>query len=61
MVNRDALHCQRPFNIDLRCRQSLYVMTTDPSISGMSDLVGRTVYSYGEGGTPEMLGSVVMP
>ena len=31
----------------------LYVMTTDPSISGMSDLVGRTVYSYGEGGTPE--------
>ena len=22
MVNRDALHCQRPFNVDLRCRQS---------------------------------------
>lgn len=31
----------------------LYVMTTDPSIRALSDLAGRTVYSYGEGGTPE--------
>lgn len=31
----------------------LYVMTTDPSIGSLSDLAGRTVYSYGEGGTPE--------
>ncbi len=31
----------------------LYVMTTDPSISQLSDLEGRRVYSYGEGGTPE--------
>lgn len=31
----------------------LYVLTTDPSISSMDDLAGRTVYSYGEGGTPE--------
>ncbi|MBS4880738.1 MULTISPECIES: ABC transporter substrate-binding protein [Olsenella] len=31
----------------------LYVMTTDASISSLEDLAGRTVYSYGEGGTPE--------
>lgn len=31
----------------------LYVITTDPSIAALSDLAGRTVYSYGEGGTPE--------
>lgn len=31
----------------------LYVLTTDPSISTMEDLKGRTVYSIGEGGPPE--------
>lgn len=31
----------------------LYVMTTDPSLSSLEDVKGRTVYSYGEGGTPE--------
>lgn len=31
----------------------LYVITTDVSIAGMDDLAGRTVYAYGEGGTPE--------
>ena len=31
----------------------LYVMTNDASISKFEDLKGRTVYSYGEGGTPE--------
>lgn len=31
----------------------LYVLTTDPTISTMEDLKGRTVYSIGEGGPPE--------
>ena len=31
----------------------LYVMTNDESVSTLDDLRGRTVYSYGEGGTPE--------
>lgn len=31
----------------------LYVMTTDESLKTLSDLAGRHVYSYGEGGTPE--------
>lgn len=31
----------------------LYVMTNDSSVSSLADLAGRTVYSYGEGGTPE--------
>lgn len=31
----------------------LYVMTTDPNLSSFEDLKGKTVYSYGEGGTPE--------
>ncbi len=31
----------------------LYVMTNDSSLSTLEDLKGRTVYSYGEGGTPE--------
>lgn len=31
----------------------LYVMTTDSSIATLDDLAGRTVYAYGEGGTPE--------
>ena len=31
----------------------LYVLTTDPTISTMDDLKGRTVYSIGEGGPPE--------
>ena len=31
----------------------LYVITTDVSISGLDSLAGRTVYAYGEGGTPE--------
>ena len=31
----------------------LYVMTNDASVSTLDDLRGRTVYSYGEGGTPE--------
>lgn len=31
----------------------LYVMTNDDSIAQFSDLSGRTVYSYGQGGTPE--------
>lgn len=31
----------------------LYVMTTDESLSSFEDLKGRTVYSYGQGGTPE--------
>lgn len=31
----------------------LYVMTNDESVSEFTDLQGRTVYSYGEGGTPE--------
>lgn len=31
----------------------LYVITTDASVNTMDDLAGRTVYSYGEGGTPE--------
>ena len=31
----------------------LYVMTTVSSISAFSDLAGRRVYGYGEGGTPE--------
>lgn len=31
----------------------LYGITTDPSVAAVDDLAGRTVYSYGEGGTPE--------
>ncbi len=31
----------------------LYVMTNDATLSSLDDLRGRTVYSYGEGGTPE--------
>ncbi|WP_448060605.1 ABC transporter substrate-binding protein [Cellulomonas hominis] len=31
----------------------LYVVTTDPDIGALDDLRGRTVYSIGEGGTPE--------
>lgn len=31
----------------------LYIVTTDPAISSLNDLRGRTVYSIGEGGTPE--------
>lgn len=31
----------------------LYVVTTDPDVASLDDLRGRTVYSIGEGGTPE--------
>ena len=31
----------------------LYVMTNDESLESLDDLFGRTVYSYGQGGTPE--------
>ena len=31
----------------------LYTITTDPSVSDFASLAGRTVYAYGEGGTPE--------
>ncbi len=31
----------------------LYVITTDASIASLDGLAGRTVYAYGEGGTPE--------
>lgn len=31
----------------------LYVITTDPSISGFESLAGKTVCAHGEGGTPE--------
>lgn len=31
----------------------LYIVTADPSVSSLDDLRGRTVYSIGEGGTPE--------
>lgn len=31
----------------------LYILTTDPGISTLEDLKGRTVYSIGEGGPPE--------
>lgn len=31
----------------------LYIVTTDPGITSLDDLRGRTVYSIGEGGTPE--------
>lgn len=31
----------------------LYIVTTDDSIDNLADLAGRTVYSIGEGGTPE--------
>lgn len=31
----------------------LYIVTTDPTIQSMQNLVGRTVYSIGEGGPPE--------
>lgn len=31
----------------------LYVMTNDESLASLDDLRGRTVYAYGEGGTPE--------
>ncbi len=31
----------------------LYVMTNDESLGTLDDLAGRTVYSYGQGGTPE--------
>lgn len=31
----------------------LYAITTDAGVAGFSDLEGRTVYAYGEGGTPE--------
>lgn len=31
----------------------LYAITTDPSVSGFESLAGKTVYAYGEGGTPE--------
>lgn len=31
----------------------LYVITTDPSISGFESRAGKTVYAYGRGGTPE--------
>lgn len=31
----------------------LYVMTNDSSLKELSNLAGKTVYSYGQGGTPE--------
>lgn len=31
----------------------LYLVTTDPNLSDLNDLQGRTVYSIGEGGPPE--------
>ena len=31
----------------------LYGVTTDPSVTGLDDLRGRTVYSIGQNGTPE--------
>ena len=31
----------------------LFGITTDPSVATLEDLAGRTVYAYGEGGTPE--------
>lgn len=31
----------------------LYVMTNDENLASLDDLRGRTVYAYGEGGTPE--------
>ena len=31
----------------------LYVMTNDETLASLDDLRGRTVYAYGEGGTPE--------
>lgn len=31
----------------------LYILTTDPSISSLSDLKGKNLYAIGEGGTPE--------
>lgn len=31
----------------------LYMMTTDPSIESLEDVAGKTVFSYGAGGTPE--------
>jgi NitT/TauT family transport system substrate-binding protein len=31
----------------------LHVVTTDPDVTELADLAGRTVYAIGEGGTPE--------
>ena len=38
----------------------LYVLTTDPDLAELSDLAGRTVYSYGESGTPEYTTTALM-
>ena len=39
--------------IDIGNLGLLYILTTDPDISKLEDLKGRTVYSIGEGGPPE--------
>lgn len=38
----------------------LYITTTDPDIASLEDLRGRTVYSIGEGGTPEYTMATVL-
>lgn len=38
----------------------LYVATTDPTITSMNDLRGRTVYSIGQHGTPEFTIATVL-
>lgn len=39
--------------IDINTLGVLYIVTADDSISGVADLVGKTVYSTGKGQTPE--------
>lgn len=38
----------------------LYAVTTDPSVNRIEDLAGRTVYSIGQGGTPEYTIATIM-
>ncbi len=52
LYNNKELHNQYEV-ISINNLGVLYVMTTDESIRALSDLAGRHVYSYGEGGTPE--------
>ena len=51
LYNNKELHNQYEV-ISINNLGVLYVMTTDESIRALSDLAGRHVYSYGEGGTP---------
>ncbi len=53
-----VLYNNKDIDVDVACIAInnlgvLYGITSDPSVKKLADLEGRTVYVYGEGGTPE--------